>query len=71
MTLKRQRQVSPDQNSSRNTSRDHQGRNLTAALTVGRVSPLLQILKYTRESTQERNLTAAPTVQGVLLHVAR
>ncbi|XP_031677979.1 zinc finger protein 3-like isoform X2 [Oncorhynchus kisutch] len=38
MLLTRQKRVSPDQNTSRNTSRDVQGRNLTtAALTVGRV----------------------------------
>jgi hypothetical protein len=38
MTLTRQRRVSPHQNTSRNTNGNTQGRNLTAALTVGRVT---------------------------------
>ncbi|XP_031674207.1 uncharacterized protein LOC116366041 isoform X2 [Oncorhynchus kisutch] len=38
MMLMRQRRVSPDQNSSRNTSRDPPGRYLTAALIVGYIS---------------------------------
>jgi hypothetical protein len=48
MIMRRQRKVSPDQNTSRNTSRDPQGRNLTAALTVGRGLPLQQTLDDTR-----------------------
>jgi hypothetical protein len=62
MMLTRQRRVSPDRNTSRNPSGDPQGRSLTTALTVGRVSPLQQNLKYTTESIQERNLIAALTV---------
>jgi hypothetical protein len=38
MMLTTQRRVSPDQNTSRNTSGNPWGRNLTAALTVGRVT---------------------------------
>jgi hypothetical protein len=70
MMLKRQRRVSPHQNSSRNTSRDPQGRILTAALTVGSVANLYQNLKYTREHTQERNLIAVINVGGVSLYQA-
>ena len=62
MMLKRQRRVSPNQNTSRNTSKDPQGRNLTSALTVGKVAHLHQNLKYTREHTQERNLIAVINV---------
>jgi hypothetical protein len=51
MMLTRQRKVSPDQNSSRNTSRDPRERNLFAALTVGKDSPHQQALKFIREST--------------------
>ena len=63
--IMRQRKVSPDQNSSKNTSRDPQGRNLTSALTVGKVANLHQYLKTTREHTQERNQTAALT-EGIV-----
>ena len=69
MMLTRQRRVSPDQNTSRNTCRDPQGRELTAALTVGRDSPH-QALKFIREHTQERNLIAVINVGRVLLHLA-
>ena len=69
MILKRQRRVSPDQNTSRNTCRDPQGRELTAALTVERDSPH-QALKLIREHTQERNLIAVVNVGGVFLHLA-
>nr|XP_046193359.1 rho GTPase-activating protein gacV-like isoform X2 [Oncorhynchus gorbuscha] len=70
MMLTGQRIVSPHQNTSRNTSRDPQGRNLIAALTVGKVANLHQNLKYTREHTQERNLIAVINVGGLLLHLA-
>jgi hypothetical protein len=63
MMLTRQRRVSPDQN----TSRDLQGRELTAALTVGRDSPPHQAFKFIRESTQERNCLAVINVGRVLL----
>jgi hypothetical protein len=66
MMLTRQRRVSPDQN----TCRDPQGRELTAALTVGRVSPPHQAFKFIRESTQERNLMAVINVGRVLLNIA-
>ncbi|XP_070296211.1 gelsolin-related protein of 125 kDa-like [Salvelinus sp. IW2-2015] len=66
MMLTRQRRVSPDQNSSRNTCRDPQGRELTTALTVGRDSPH-QALKFIREHTQERNLIAVINVGRVLV----
>jgi hypothetical protein len=46
MMLTRQRRVSPDQNSSRNTSRDPQGKKRIAALTVGRDSPPQQALQF-------------------------
>ena len=69
MMLKRQRRVSPDQNTSINTCKDPQGRELTAALIVGRDSPH-QALKFIREHTQERNLTAGINVGRVLLHLA-
>ena len=69
MMLTRQRRVSPDQNSSRNTRRDPQGREPTAALTVGRDSPH-QALKFIREHTQERNIIAVVNVGGVLLYLA-
>jgi 3-deoxy-D-arabino-heptulosonate 7-phosphate (DAHP) synthase class II len=65
MMLTRQSRVSPHQNISRNTSRDPLGRNLFAALTVGNVANLHQILKYTNEYTQERNHTAALTAGKV------
>jgi hypothetical protein len=68
MMLTRQRRVSPHQNTSRNTSRNPQERNLTAALTVGNVANLHQNLKYTSEYTQERNLTTVFTV-GRVTHV--
>ncbi|XP_064816268.1 uncharacterized protein LOC135532751 [Oncorhynchus masou masou] len=64
--LKRQRIVSPDQNTSRNTCRDPQGGELTAALTVGRDSPH-QALKFIREHTQERNLISVVNVGRVLV----
>jgi hypothetical protein len=67
MMLRRQRRVSPDQNTSINTRRDPQGRELTAALTVGRDSHH-QALKFIREHTQERNLIAVVNVGGVLQH---
>jgi hypothetical protein len=67
MMLTKQRRLSPDPNTSRNPSRDPQGRELTAALTVGRDSPPHQALKFIRESTQERNLTAVINVGRVLL----
>jgi hypothetical protein len=67
MMLTRQRRVSPHQNSSGNTSRDSQGREFTAALTVGRDSPHQQALKFIRESTQERNLLAVLNVGRVFL----
>jgi hypothetical protein len=73
MMLRRQRRVSPDQNTSINTRRDPQGRDshhsllLTAALTVGRDSHH-QVLKFIREHTQERNLIAVVNVGGVLQH---
>jgi hypothetical protein len=68
MTLTRQRRVSPDQNTSRNRE---QGRNLTAALTVGRDSPLQLALKDIREYIQERNRIAVINVGRVLvLHAA-
>jgi hypothetical protein len=38
MMLMRQRRVSPEQKTSRNPSRDPQGRNITTARTVGRVT---------------------------------
>jgi hypothetical protein len=38
MKRTRQRRVSPDQNTSRNTSGNPQGRNFTTALTAGRVT---------------------------------
>jgi hypothetical protein len=70
MKLTRQRRVSPDQNTSRNTSGNTQGRNFTAALTVGR--PFQDYIHYnhTREFTLERNLSAAINVGRVLLHLA-
>jgi hypothetical protein len=67
MMLTRQRRVSPDQNSSRNTSINPQGRELTAALTVGKDSTLHQTLKYIKEFTQKRNLMAVINVGRVLL----
>jgi hypothetical protein len=67
MMLKRERRVSPDQNTSRNTSRDPQGRNLIAALTVGKYSTVHQTLKCIKEFTLERNLTAVINVGIVLL----
>uniref|UniRef100_A0A674DYZ6 NACHT LRR and PYD domain-containing protein n=1 Tax=Salmo trutta TaxID=8032 RepID=A0A674DYZ6_SALTR len=67
MMLTRQRRVSPDQKSSRNTSRGSQGRNLIAALTVGYVANIHQTLKYTREYTQERNVISVINVGRVLL----
>jgi hypothetical protein len=67
MMLTRQRRVSPDQNFSRNTSRDPQERNLTAALTVGNIANLHQNLKNTGEHTQERSLIAVINVGRVLL----
>ena len=70
MMLTRQRRVSPDQNSSRNSRRDPQGRILTAALTVGSVANLYQNLKYTREHTLERNLIAVFNVGRVLVNLA-
>jgi hypothetical protein len=69
MTLTRQRRVSPDQNTSINTHRDPQGRELTAALTVGRDSHH-QALKFIREHTQERNLIAVINVGRDFLHLA-
>ena len=69
MMLKRQRRVSPDQNTSRNTCRDPQGRELTAALTMGRNTPH-RALKFTREHTQERNLIAVVNVGRDMLHLA-
>jgi hypothetical protein len=69
MMLTRQRRVSLDQNTSKNACRDPQGRELTAALTVGRVSPH-QALKFIRESTQERNLIAVINVGRVLFNLA-
>uniref|UniRef100_A0A4W5QEY4 C2H2-type domain-containing protein n=1 Tax=Hucho hucho TaxID=62062 RepID=A0A4W5QEY4_9TELE len=54
MMLMRQSRVSPRQNTSRNTIRDPQGKNLTAALTVGKLANLLQNLKYTRVHTGEK-----------------
>jgi hypothetical protein len=66
MMMKRQRRVSPLQN----TSRDPQGRHLIAALTVGKVANLHQNLKYTREHTQERNLIAVINAGGVLFNLA-
>jgi hypothetical protein len=56
--LMRQRRVSPDQNTSKYNSRDPQGRNLTAALIVGKDSTLHQTLKYIKEFHLERNLMA-------------
>ncbi|XP_042166810.1 uncharacterized protein LOC121841597 isoform X2 [Oncorhynchus tshawytscha] len=70
MMVTGQRRVSPNQNTSRNTSRDPQGRNLIAALTVGKVANLHQNLKYTREHTQERNLISVINVGGFLLKLA-
>jgi hypothetical protein len=67
MMLKRQRRVSPDQNTSRNTIRDTQERNHTAALTVGNVSNLHQNLKITSGYTQGRSLIAVINVGRVLL----
>jgi hypothetical protein len=69
MMVTGQRRISPHQNTSRNTSRDPQGRNLIAALTVGKVANLHQNLKYTREHTQERSLIAVINVGGVLVHL--
>jgi hypothetical protein len=66
MTLTRQRRVSPHQNTSRNTSGDPK-RKLTAALTVGKVTNIHQLLKNTRGSTPERKYTTAQTVGGCLL----
>ena len=65
MMLKRQRRDSPPQNTSRNTRRDPQGRNLIAALTVGKVANLHQNLKYPREFPPGRNLIAALTAGRV------
>ena len=68
MMLRRQRRVSPDQNTSINTHRDPQGRELTAALTVGRDSHH-QALKFIREHTQERNLIAVVNVERALVNL--
>jgi hypothetical protein len=70
MMLTGQRIVSPHQNPSGNTSRDPQGRNLIAALTVGKDANLHQNLKYTRGHIQERNLIAVVNVGGVLFKLA-
>ena len=68
MMLKRERRVSPDQNTSINTCRDPQGRELTAALTVGRDSPH-QALTFIREHTQERKVIAVFNVGRVLVNL--
>jgi hypothetical protein len=68
MLLKRQRRLSPNQNISRNPSRDVQGRNLTtAALTVGRISQAEVASLFTSGFTPERNRTAALSVGRVSL----
>ncbi|XP_045575695.1 uncharacterized protein isoform X3 [Salmo salar] len=68
MLLTRQRRVFPDQNISRNISREVQGRNLTTAvLTVGRVSQAGVTSLFTSGFTPERNHTAAHSVGRVSL----
>jgi hypothetical protein len=67
MKLTRQIRVSPNQNTSRNTNRDPPGRNVIAALTVGRDSTLQETLKYIKEFTLERHLLAVINVGRDLL----
>ncbi|XP_045571694.1 uncharacterized protein isoform X3 [Salmo salar] len=68
MLLTRQRRIFPDQNISRNTSRDVQGRNLTTAvLTGGRVSQAGVTSLFTSGFIPERNRTAAHSVGRVSL----
>ncbi|XP_042166795.1 translation initiation factor IF-2-like isoform X5 [Oncorhynchus tshawytscha] len=54
----------------RNTSRDPQEINYTAALTVGNIANLHQNLKITSEYTQERNLIVVINVGRFLLNLA-
>jgi hypothetical protein len=70
MMLTRLRRVSPDQNTSRNTIRDLQGRNLTtAALTVERVLLNRGNWTFTSRFTLGGKCTAALSVGRVLLHL--
>ena len=65
-----QSRVSPHQNISRNTCKDPQGRELTAALTVGKKSTLHQTLKYIKDFPLERNFMDLINVGKVLLSQA-
>ncbi|KAM9492832.1 uncharacterized protein ACWYII_004534 [Salvelinus alpinus] len=61
--LTRQRRVSPHQNSSTNTCGDPQERNLTAALTVGRVFQHHSHYNITKQFTLEREPMAVMYVE--------